>query len=857
MALFDHSDLTSAEDLFARIASSPVPTQQQQQPHPLSESGSTSMLRSKREIPAELRAPPYDPFAEVAEAEADVEQDPFATRNDEVRGQDEATSSLERRDAADERTSLGQGRHESMEQAQEEVAPRRPRPSEISSMRSFAPPTSSSTMTTSRGSPRSKRLSLPLTSTSAPTSLNPLSQSTSAVPAAIRRPSPTMSSTLRDSTKKTLSPTNNHLRSTSLSVVHSSSSSSANTSSTRSTSVSSLPLYKHARPLSHLSSTSTGTLLSAPLSTQLKLQKDRNATLAHKASAGTAQLARATERIRQLEDALQRERDEKRVDAEGWEAEANRLAKELEAVQRGELQGQEREGLDPASKGDETESLRYELESVARALKVEKSKKRRAKEMISKLKCEVINRRWKEKFEVELLEREERAWEIKLVERECELAVVRGEWACEKAEREELESVVSAQRKRISTLSASRLVLLESFRTSEATISTLRSQLSRAEAAFAEKEREIEETTEELDELKKTLEQEGKKEKGKDDEKVKEIKAKLEAELKDLKAQLKSSQVSLKASEKLASSTTRSLESTQAALATLENKYDALVAERDRLAADSSSGSSTVKARSQSEKARDKKRKAPEPEPEVESEQEGGPDAVEEEEEEVVEPPSPVSAKAKSKPTKRQEKPTAKQAEQPDEPTTVEGYRPVKSKSRSAPVAAPKLKLGGGAKKKSKPTVEDEDAPQEPEEPEPVEEEDAEEEQELVEQPSAPQAKKRKANVLADKSTNGGSKAGVTGLKVKKTGGKKKAGLDLDEDEGARAGAEIKPSDPVKKKKRTLIAGFRKPIDWASIETADINGGGLIPDHLSPIKPKAKKTTLGFAFGGGAKNIFA
>lgn len=59
--------------------------------------------------------------------------------------------------------------------------------------------------------------------------------------------------------------------------------------------------------------------------------------------------------------------------------------------------------------------------------------------MIAKLKCEVINRRLKEKYEIELLEKEERNWEIKVVEVEYQLAIMQGDLSCERAEREELE----------------------------------------------------------------------------------------------------------------------------------------------------------------------------------------------------------------------------------------------------------------------------------------------------------------------------------------------------------------------------------------------------------------------------------
>lgn len=58
---------------------------------------------------------------------------------------------------------------------------------------------------------------------------------------------------------------------------------------------------------------------------------------------------------------------------------------------------------------------------------------------MGKLQCEVMNRKWKEKWEIDLLEKEERIWEIRTVELEFELAVVKGELRGERAEREELQ----------------------------------------------------------------------------------------------------------------------------------------------------------------------------------------------------------------------------------------------------------------------------------------------------------------------------------------------------------------------------------------------------------------------------------
>jgi len=170
-----------------------------------------------------------------------------------------------------------------------------------------------------------------------------------------------------------------------------------------------------------------GTLLALPLAEQLRSLKERNNTLAQASTTSNSKLVKATERIKQLEESLASLEASRGVDAEGWEAEASRLAQELSLLQRQQL---DRPNI---------EELESKMSATDRALAVEQSKKRRAKEMINKLKCELINRRWKEKYEIELLEKEERNWEIKVVETECELAILKGELSCERAEREELE----------------------------------------------------------------------------------------------------------------------------------------------------------------------------------------------------------------------------------------------------------------------------------------------------------------------------------------------------------------------------------------------------------------------------------
>jgi len=78
MALFSRSYLTSEQLELSRIAASSSPSgpsDSQQQTLQ-----STSLLRSTRNIPPELRAPPYNPEEQLAQVEEEV-KDPFNQRN--------------------------------------------------------------------------------------------------------------------------------------------------------------------------------------------------------------------------------------------------------------------------------------------------------------------------------------------------------------------------------------------------------------------------------------------------------------------------------------------------------------------------------------------------------------------------------------------------------------------------------------------------------------------------------------------------------------------------------------------------------------------------------------------------------
>ncbi|GAA6001949.1 hypothetical protein JCM10207_003007, partial [Rhodosporidiobolus poonsookiae] len=412
-----------------------------------------------------------------------------------------------------------------------EAAANRPRSSIVGRALFPCEPRTIKPNVSSQGSPRSKRHSHPLTFTASSSSSSSLSStSTSLLSKRSSLPGTSTSTTLsRSPTRKSTSPSHaagRHALSASL-------------------------------PSSHSAAQREGTLLALPAAKQLHDLKARNAalnrSLAAQQAEANAQLAKATERIRQLEE----EQERGKTDAEGWEAEAQRLSAELAAASASTSAAEASTSssaaadqpaalapapVDPAA-ADLTADLTAQVVLLTRQLVQEQSKRRRAKEMQAKLRCELVNRRWKEKWEVELLEREERKWEVRIVELEAELAGVRWERACEVAEKEEAQETLAAATKRLSALSASRRLLLASFSTAESTISTLRAELAATKgdldgalAAAREIEAlqaELEERREEVTRLRKG-EKSGES-KGKEAEKERARREKLEGEVKELK----------------------------------------------------------------------------------------------------------------------------------------------------------------------------------------------------------------------------------------------------------------------------------------------------------------------------------
>ena len=101
-----------------------------------------------------------------------------------------------------------------------------------------------------------------------------------------------------------------------------------------------------------------------------------------------------------------------------------------------------------------------------------------------------------------------------------------------------VQTIVDTQKKRISALTASRKLLLESFNTSEGTISSLRSSLADTKADLSSRVEEIMGYKAQVIDLGESLEEA--KEKGGQDGKLKEKNERLEGEVKELKVRSRS-----------------------------------------------------------------------------------------------------------------------------------------------------------------------------------------------------------------------------------------------------------------------------------------------------------------------------
>ncbi|SCZ98851.1 BZ3500_MvSof-1268-A1-R1_Chr3-1g05662 [Microbotryum saponariae] len=608
------------------------------------------------------------------------------------------------------------------------------------------------------------------------------------------------------------------------------------------------PDRKHRR--SNSLTSETGSLLALPVAAQLHALKARNTSLEATVTNWTAQhqlaMFKATSRIASLEKALAEQQATTKVetggpdpsttifqqaaalaqDVEGWQAEAQRLQLELDSLS--------------TSQKTEHDRISYELE-------LEKSKKKTYRFLCAKLRSELHNRKAKEKWDLGVMDAADRARDVNEVQLEATIATLRMQVGIAKVDAEELQETIHRQRKKISALSASRSMLLNTVNASEATTSALRSEINLAKTGFTKetkalqkevnalrsslkdvkkREVELEKNVEEMAELKTEikalkaealrLEKGEKRSESKDAKELGEVRKslekektkreKVEAEVKEVKALLKSTQVALKDAQR--SAALKSQAPAPSATSNVARKTHAAV----HVASD----------------------------PVVASEPEDDDDDDDEEEEEGEEEvvPAPV---VKAKKTSTTLAPVVDEPASDDQGGEV--YKPQKSRSRS--VALPQ---------KTKAIIAAATA-------------DVESEREGV-------AASKKRKMLGDKSGNTSTSPkreelmAVQPKKMKVVVKAKTAKMGLKEVLAEQAAEEEdeESTAPKKKKKRTLFGGGGK-FAWDLIENADVNSLGL-PSHLSPIKgggglglggtrPATTLGILGRGLTGGRKSIFS
>ncbi|KAK4050127.1 hypothetical protein OIV83_003698 [Microbotryomycetes sp. JL201] len=563
-----------------------------------------------------------------------------------------------------------------------------------------------------------------------------------------------------------------------------------------------------------------GTLLDMSLVAQMHALKARNAalekSLSTAAQSQSTELFKATSRIQTLEQQLTRF-DKVQLESEGWEAEATRLTTELDQVQS---------RLDDVVKSCTTADKKLKAETI---------KRKKYKSLSQKLQAELLNRKWKEKWELCLMDCQDRDRDQRQVELEAQVSLLRMQVGIANLDMQDLEETIEQYKVVVSELTASRQSLLDQVKLSEGTIATLKAQATSSQkdgnkemsaikeelssakielAAAVQRADELEKQVGEVDELREQVAQLESEVKNSDKNNRK-VEAKEVAEAKKMASKETQRREKVEEECKALKTTIKQLE------ADLANTKKAATAKPSPLSASNEEGATvyTVAFKSKSVSKTAKKQKPVEPSsPEVSI-------AVHEEElEDNGEDKSDVEDEA--------------------EPVAVQ------KKTKTAVASKPALT----ASKKRPAMLADESG----------------DEDSVVR--AVPTVKKRKANgdtlgVLADKTaskTNVKEKpSSLAGLFSNNNANKKSAssggGVEgLFDKLKKKANAETVVA-PVKPKKRTLAAGGGgRKLDWMkSIETADVNGLGL-PSMLSPIKPTATKGTKLGGLGGlrGGSSIF-
>ncbi|KAM0788170.1 hypothetical protein ACM66B_001332 [Microbotryomycetes sp. NB124-2] len=558
----------------------------------------------------------------------------------------------------------------------------------------------------------------------------------------------------------------------------------------------------HARTRRNSVAQDHGTLLDMSIVSQMHALKARNASL-EKALALAQQsqsneLFKATTRIQTLEQQLEK-LDKVQLESEGWEAEAKAIQIKLD------------------------ESLKL-FHSTAKSLTVEQAKRKKYKGLSSKLQAELLNRKWKEKWELCLMDCQDRDRDQRQVELEAQVSLLRMQVGIANLDLEDLEETVEQYKANIVELNASRQTLLDKIKVADETITSLRVEAASSrkdsnkeplalKKDLASTRKELDVATERMSELEKQVEEVD--------------------ELKEQVASLKSEIKGLEKGEKKAESKE---------VGELKKTVSKEVQRRERAEEESKSLKSTVKqleadlaaARKAATAAAATKKAAAPLNASVESDEEHATAAVSRTN--VVATKKAKTTKSVAAPSSPSDSSVADDAEDVAEPMDEQDEpapEPVKVQKKTKAVKPSKTTTKRPA------TAMYADAASDDEETAAV----------------VNVAKKRKVNGGGDAATLGvlADKTAVkTNVKDKKTsdvvasmfGSKKSStssGVGGLFDKLKKKGDAAETVAPVAKTKKRVLAGGGggRKLDWMkNIETADVNGLGL-PSMLSPIKPTA------------------
>lgn len=190
-----------------------------------------------------------------------------------------------------------------------------------------------------------------------------------------------------------------------------------------------------------------GTLLSTSIETQYHSLRARNSKLQMSNSSMVAthqgELLRAKKRIESLEKAM----EGVAMERDGWESEATRLNADLEAIKSApplpapsSATAMEVEVSSTVVQVDEgvVHLLEAEVDSLRGNLERETSKRRKYKDVNEKLRCELENRRLKEKWDLGIMDVEDRKTQAGIIVLEFEVAELRMRVDLSNVDREEL-----------------------------------------------------------------------------------------------------------------------------------------------------------------------------------------------------------------------------------------------------------------------------------------------------------------------------------------------------------------------------------------------------------------------------------